>query len=257
MELLRYKIYAKDGALSFDRPIMVMIHGLGGGYANWYRQTFALKAKYDLVLIELPSHGKSPFMMSEMEPSFDLLSEMIMQVVDHLGIRKATFAGVSLGTMIVKHIVLNYPDRVEKYILAGPIGDFTLVLRTAINVVKHLLPLIPLDVTLAIVCAIVIPYKVSKEGRDIFLACARKLPREEFVAWCRLLTKFKDIQKTYQKTMGDEPNGLYIVGSLDHFFIPMLRKDKKRVKNMIFVENAGHICIADQADTVNKLILDF
>ena len=180
-----------------------------------------------------------------------------MEVVDHLGIQKATFAGVSLGTMLVKHIVMNYPDRVEKYILAGPIGDFTFVLRTAIRLVKYLLPIIPLKVTLGIVAAVVMPYKISKQGRDIFLACARRLPKKEFVAWCKLLLKFKNIQNTYQETMGEEPNGLYLVGELDHFFIPMLKKDRRRVKNMIFIKDAGHICIADQAKVVNKHILEF
>lgn len=257
MPLLRYMIYSDTNELSFKKPIMIFLHGLGGGYANWYRQVHTLREKYDLVLIELPSHGNSPLMMSEMEISYEALIGKIMEVVDHLDIKKATYAGVSLGTMLVKYIVLNFPERVDKYILAGPIGDFTFVLRSAINFIRHLMPIAPLKSILGLVAGVVMPYKVSKYGRDIFLACARRLPKKEFIAWCKLLTKFKDIQETYQKTMLDEPNGLYIVGALDHFFIPMLKRDRKRVKNMVFVENAGHICIADQSETVNELIINF
>ncbi len=255
--MLRYMIYADDHKISFKKPVMILIHGLGGGYANWHGQVHALKKEYDLLLIELPSHGNSPVMMSEMEISYEALTEKLFEVVDHLGIKKATYAGVSLGTMLVKYIVLNHPERVDKYILAGPIGDFTLMLRSAINMVKYLLPVSPLNFILGLVAAIVMPYKVSKFGRDIFLACARRLPKKEFIAWCKLLTKFKSIQKKYQATMKTEPNGLYLVGALDHFFIPMLKRDRKRVKNMIFVENAGHICIADQADIVNQYIIEF
>lgn len=257
MEQLRYKIYSDDGMLHFHKPVIVFLHGLGGGYANWHRQIHTLRKRYDLVLIELPSHGKSQVKISEMEVSFDALSRKIMDVVDSLGIQKATYAGVSLGTMIVKHLVLNYPDRVDKYILAGPIGDFTFVLRMAINLVRYLMPILPLDVILKLVCLVVMPYKASKYGRDIFLACAKKVPKKEFIVWCKLLTSFKDIQKTYQKTMGEEPNGMYIVGELDHFFIPMLKNDRNRVKNLVFVKNAGHICISDEAEVVNNTIIAF
>lgn len=159
--------------------------------------------------------------------------------------------------MLVKYIVLNQPERVDKYILAGPIGDFTLWLRTAINFVRHLFPIAPLEFILRLVALVVMPYKVSKYGRDVFLACARKLAKKEFIAWCKLLTKFKDIQKEFQKTMGEEENGFYLVGALDHFFIPMLKRDKNRVKNIFFIENAGHICIADQAEIVNDKIISF
>ena len=257
MSLLRYRIYSETHTISHKKPVMVMLHGLGGGYANWYGQIHALKVPYDLLLIELPSHGRSPVLMSEMEISYDALVEKILEVVDHLGIKKAHYAGVSLGTMLVKYIVLNHPERVDKYVLAGPIGDFTFVLRTAINFVRHLFPIAPLEFILRLVALVVMPYKISKYGRDVFLACARKLAKKEFIAWCKLLTKFKDIQRTFQQTMGDEPNGLYLVGALDHDFIPMLTRDNNRVKNSFFIPDAGHICIADQANAVNRHIISF
>ena len=257
MELLRYKIYAEDRALSFQKPVMVLLHGLGGGYANWYRQVHVLKAHYDLVLIELPSHGHSPVKMSEMELTFDAVSKKVMEVVDHLEIKKATFVGVSLGTMIVKNIVLKYSDRVDKYILIGPVGAVPWWTKMAINMIRILMPVAPMNMVIKIVATFLMPYKTSKYGRDVFMASAKRVPKEEFIAWCRVLVTFQDVQKVYQKTMQDEPNGLYMVGELDYFFIPLLNKDRKRVKNMVFIKHAGHACMADQADIANRHIIAF
>ncbi len=257
MPQLRYKIYSETGELSFQRPVMVMIHGLGGGYSNWYRQVHTLKRLYDLVLIELPSHGKSRVMLSEMEISFDALTDLIMEVVDYLGIKKATYVGISLGTMFVKYIVMHHPERVDRYILTGPICDYTLTMVAALMLVKMLLFFLPLKIVLKLGATIVMPHKVSKYGRDLFISCAKRIPRKECIAWCTILAKFKNIQKEYQAVAGEESNGLYIVGALDYFFIPLLQKDKDRVENMVFIENAGHLCISDQAKVVNDHIIHF
>lgn len=257
MELLNYKIYSEDGTISLKKPVMIFLHGLGGGYANWVCQVRHLKKQYDLLLIELPSHGKSKIKMSDMEPNFDTVSGKIMEVLDHLGIEKATFIGVSLGTLIVKHIVLTYPEKVDKYVLVGPIGKFTWLLKSAIRLTMLLLPIAPLNFVLKLVCLVVMPYKSLAYGRNIFLACAQRVERKEFVVWCKVVLSFGKLQESYVKTMKDEPNGLYIIGELDHFFRTMLRSDTKRIKNLAVVENAGHICNTDQYENVNRLITEF
>ena len=257
VKLLNYKIYSESGTISFQKPIMVFVHGLGGGYSNWVYQVRHLRKRYDLVLIELPSHGRSKYKISDMELNFDTVTGMIMELLDHLGIEKATFLGVSLGTLIVKHIVFTHPERGDKYVLVGPIGKFTLLLRAAIRLAMFLLPILPLNAVLTLVCLVVIPYKSLAHGRNIFLACAQRVERKEFVAWCRVVLSFGKIYREYVKRMKDEPDGLYIVGAMDHFFLTMLRGDRKRIKNLAVVEGAGHICCIDQYAKVNDLIINF
>lgn len=257
MDLLNYKIFSESRTISFKKPVLVFIHGLGGGYSNWLYQVRYLRQRYDLLLIELPSHGKRKFKMSEMQLDFDTVSAKIMEVLDHLGIEKATFAGISLGTLIVKHIVFTYPERVDKYILVGPIGKFTLLLRSAIRLAMFLLPILPIKTVLTLVCLVVMPYKSLAYGRNLFLACAQRVPSKEFVAWCKVILSFRTTQKEYPKVMKEEPNGLYIVGEKDHFFRTMLRSDAKRIKNLAIVKNAGHICSIDQYEAVNDLIIAF
>ena len=257
MSMLRYKIFSESKTISHEKPVIVMLHGLGGGYANFYSCIHALKPHYDLLLIELPSHGRSPMKMSQMSATWEELCGRVMDVVDSLGIQKAIFAGGSLGSMLVKYIVLNYSERVEKYILVGPIGNFNLLIRTSIRVVRLLLPFLPLETVLKLILAVVIPDEVSRYGREVFLATSKRLTNKEFAAWCKLLSRFKNVQRTYERTMGEEANGLYLVGELDRFFRLMLKKDEKRVKNMVFVKNAGHICTTDQPEATNRQLLAF
>ena len=87
--------------------------------------------------------------------------------------------------------------------------------------------------------------------------CHGSVERKEFVAWCKVVLSFSKTQLLYEKKMKDEPNGLYIVGEMDHFFRTMLRSDVKRIKHLAVVENAGHICCIDQYRAVNDLIVQF
>ena len=198
---------------------MVLLHGLGGGYANWVYQVRHLREKYDLLLIELPSHGRSKVKMSKMEPNFDTLSALIMEVLDHLGIQKATFVGVSLGTLITKHIAFTHPEKVDKYILIGPIGKFTLLIRFAIRLAMLLLLVAPLKFVITLVCWVIMPFKSLEYGRNLFYACAQRVERKEFLAWCKVILSFRKIQKSYGKVMQEEPNGLYIIGELDYILL--------------------------------------
>lgn len=257
VELMNYKIYSEDGTISFKKPIMVMIHGFGGGYANWVFQVRHLKKRYDLLLLELPSHGNSHLKMSEMDPDFDAVSLKIMDVLNHLGIEKATFIGLSLGTLIVKHIVFTYPEKVDRYILVGPVGKFTWLLKSVLRLAVFLLPVLPLSLTLKLVCLFLMPYKSIAYGRNLFIASTKRIERKEIVVWCKVLLSFSKTQEEYIKKMQDEPNGLYIVGSMDHFFLTMLRSDMKRIKNLAIVEKAGHICCVDKYKKVNDLIITF
>ncbi len=257
MELLNYRIYSETGTISQQKPVMIMIHGLGGGYANWVHQVKELKEKYDLVLIELPSHGRSKIKLSKMKNSYDALTEKVMELLDHLNIKKATFLGCSLGTLIVKHVALTHPEVVDKYMLMGPIGNFDLWFRVATRALIFFVPVLPTHWAVSAVARLLIPYKMFEHGRNLFLACAQRVAKKEFLCWLKLMLKFNKIQKVYQRTMQEEPDGLYMVGELDYVFIPMLKDNYERIRNMIVIKNAGHICNVDQPETVNELIINF
>jgi pimeloyl-ACP methyl ester carboxylesterase len=146
---------------------------------------------------------------------------------------------------------------VDKYFLVGPIGKFTILLKSAIRLAMFLLPIAPLNFVLKLVCLVVMPHKDFAYGRNLFLACAQRVERKEFVVWCRVVLSFAKTQEQFAKKMQGEPDGLYIVGARDHFFLTMLKSEMKRIKNLSIVENAGHICCTDEYEKVNDLMIAF
>ena len=257
MDLLNYKIYSEDDTISHKRPVLVLIHGFGGGFPTWFFQVHHLKKHYDLLLLELPSHGKSNIKMSQLAPDFVSVSSLILNTLDHLGIEKASFVGVSLGALVIQHFVLYNSQKVDKYILIGPVGKYWLIHKVLIWLFWFFLPVLPLKTTMRLVGYVIIPYSDMSYGRDLFLACARRIGRKEFRAWFKTLLSFAPHQKVYAKKMGAEPNGLYILGNKDYFFRIMLWWDHKRLQNLVIVKDSGHLCSIDQYQAVNDLIVQF
>lgn len=257
MDLLNYKIYSEDETISHKRPVLVMIHGFGGGFPTWFFQVHELKKHYDLLLLELPSHGKSHLKMSQLAPDFVSVSSLILNTLEHLDIQKASFVGVSLGAIVVQYFVLYNPQKVDKYFLIGPAGKFRLWHKALMWFLWFFLPVLPLKATMRLVSRILIPYKDMAYGRDLFLACARRIGRKEFRAWFKTLLSFGKHQDVYARKMGTEPNGLYILGDKDYFFRIMLWWDRRRPQNFAIVKDAGHLCSIDQYKAVNDLIRQF
>lgn len=257
MALLHYRIYAEDGKISFQKPVMVLIHGLGGSSAIWLRQVHKLKSKYDLVLIDMPSHGKSTHMFSQMDCSFDSVTELVMEVLDHLHIEKATFVGCSLGTMVVKHIVVRHPHRVDKYVLIGAVGHYAGWFKMGLRSVIFLAPMVPLPLMVKTVARVLIPRRQSDYSRHLFLTCAKHIPKKEFMAWLKLLTLFPKLNAQYLPRLKTTKNGLYITGTMDYIFLPSLKRELKSVSHFVLLENCGHVCNLDAPDEVNELLLNF
>lgn len=257
MELLRYTVYSGKNSEFGKRPIMVFLHGLGGGNANWLYQFRELKEHYDLLMIELPSHARNNIRLSDMKLSFSAVSEKVLEVLDHLQVEKATFIGCSLGTMIVKYIVLTNPQRVEKYILIGPIGHFPLWFRSVLSWVIFCSPILPAYEAYVLLSKVLMPNDILKTGRELFVRCSKSVAKKELILWLRLLSRFEIIQWYYWYAMKDEPNGLYIVGELDHVFLPMLKHEFSHAHNVVVVKDAGHLCNIDQPQLVNELIMQF
>lgn len=257
MEMLRYKVFSTTKSISFEKPVIVMLHGLGGGFSNWHDQVRELKNHFDLLLIELPSHGRSPVKMSDLEISYKQLCGKIIEVLDHLGIQKAHFAGVSFGTILVKYILLYHPERVDKYVLAAPLGSLGFLTRSVIAIVRYLLPVLSRKVVVKLITVVLMPSKLSKNSREIFLATAKRLSRKDLIAYCKLLLLYKRIQKTFLRRMKNQDNGLYLIGDLDYVFLPTLKEEAKSVKNMVIIPDAGHVCNIDQPAAANRHIISF
>ena len=120
--LLHYKIYEQERATDW----LVFIHGAGGSIVTWKYQVAAFKPYFNLLLLDLRDHGKS----KNLEPAFDsynfdIVCDDILMVIDHIGLEKAHFMSMSLGSVILQKIEEKRPQLVDKMIMAGGVFHAT------------------------------------------------------------------------------------------------------------------------------------
>jgi 3-oxoadipate enol-lactonase len=96
---------------------VVLIHGLGGNANVWGAQRRALSRGFRVLCPDLPGCGRS-------KPAHDMsirtLVDDIVAFLDRVGIASAHFAGHSLGSVIVQHLAVRHPQRVQRIALVGP-----------------------------------------------------------------------------------------------------------------------------------------
>ena len=259
---LYYKIYSEtNGELSGNKPVIVFIHCIAVPSILFMKQIRYLQKKFDLILIDLPSHEKTELQFSDMENSFSSIAREILNILDFLHIQKAHFVGCSLGTFIVKHLLVYHNERVDKSILIGCVGKYQffhhLILRFAyilINFISH-------EHFCYIIATALLPSRCSREAKRIALSCAKNLPKVEMKTYIKLFIKYDELSRSYIQRLNDfeidTDRILYISGDKDKIFLATLKDELKFIKNFRLISHCGHIGNWDQPDRVNRLIDNF
>jgi 3-oxoadipate enol-lactonase len=91
-------------------PVLVLGNSLGTSRAVWTRQVPALAARFRLLRYELPGHGGSP--AADGPYPISRLGASVLRLLDHHGIERAAYCGISLGGMIGMWLAASSPDRI-------------------------------------------------------------------------------------------------------------------------------------------------
>jgi pimeloyl-ACP methyl ester carboxylesterase len=95
---------------------LVMIMGLGGNRSAWSSQIPFFKKHFRIVTFDNRGVGKSD--KPEGPYSIRMMADDTVKLMEHLEIEKARILGVSMGGMIAQELAINYPERVQKLVLA-------------------------------------------------------------------------------------------------------------------------------------------
>jgi pimeloyl-ACP methyl ester carboxylesterase len=100
-----------------DAATLLAIHGLGDEADTWRHLIPPLSTCYRVVAPDLPGFGRSD------KPSraytIVFFQEALIELLDELGIARATLVGHSLGGAIAQSIALAHPERMERLVLIG------------------------------------------------------------------------------------------------------------------------------------------
>lgn len=103
--------YRKEGSGS---PL-VIVHGLYGSSDNWLNIGKHLAEKHTVYMIDQRNHGRSPFNNSH---TFNDMRDDLLEFFNKHNIEKATLLGHSMGGKVAMWFAYDFPEKVEKLVIA-------------------------------------------------------------------------------------------------------------------------------------------
>lgn len=239
---------------------VTFIHGAGGSSSIWYKQLRDFKKEHNVLLIDLRGHGKSKNKIYEQLRSytFDVISDEVIEVLDHLKIEKSHFVGVSLGTIVIREIAERFPNRLHSMIMGGAVMKLNVKGQILMRVGFLLRSIIPYILLYKLFAIVIMPSKTHRESRNLFVTEAKKLYQNEFKRWFSLVSKVNPLLAMFRIKDSGIPT-LYIMGAEDHMFLPSISKlvEDHTSSQLIVVPNCGHVVNIEQPLTFNLQVLNF
>lgn len=100
-----------------DGPLVLFLHGIGGGRVNWHRQLFALAPHARAVAMDLRGYGGSTLGFAP--STIDGYADDILRVADHFGAERFVLAGLSYGAWIATSFAMRHCDRLAGLVISG------------------------------------------------------------------------------------------------------------------------------------------
>lgn len=235
---------------------VAFIHGAGGSSSIWFKQLKYFKSKYNVLLVDLRGHGKSKFPLFKKLRSynFKIIREDVLEVLNQLNIESAHFVGISLGTIIIRDLAENNPERVKSMILGGAVMKLNLRGQLLMRLGNWFKSMLPYMILYKLFAWVILPRRKHKESRNLFVREAKKLDQGEFKKWFALVSEINPLLRFF-RINGSEVPSLYIMGEEDYMFLPSVKKLVSEQKNTTLevLPNCGHVVNIDCPQLFNEL----
>lgn len=238
---------------------LLLVHGAGGSTRTWKRQIEELGAHYNLLIVDLPGHGKNASNACQFpDYSFLFMANKIWEVIDYLKIQKIHLIGVSLGTIICLQMRYLQPDRILSVIMPGAIVKLNTKLKILASVSLSLAKIIGYRSFYKLSASIMLPRKNHKKSRDIFVNVSKALSINEFKKWTGLYYKLNATLLEFFKSKSSIPH-LLIMGSQDHLFLQPAKDYAIYHSNaeLHVIPNCGHVVSIERSKKFNAICLEF
>lgn len=101
----------------YDKPAVVLIHGLGENINSWSYQIKSFNANYRVIAMDLRGHGLTNGGINNI--SMEQFAADIMNLLDYLNVMSAHFIGISLGGMICQELTKTNQKRMLSVTLSN------------------------------------------------------------------------------------------------------------------------------------------
>jgi 3-oxoadipate enol-lactonase len=108
---IHYELHGKQGS-----AWLILSHSLACTVRMWDPQLAALKERYCILNYDMRGHGKSAAPAGPY--TLDMLADDVLGLMQELGIKRASYMGLSIGGMIGQTLALKRPELFDKMVLA-------------------------------------------------------------------------------------------------------------------------------------------
>jgi pimeloyl-ACP methyl ester carboxylesterase len=106
-----------------SNPVLVLIHGFASSTLVWSKVFLNLaQAGFRVIAVDMLGYGYSGKPRNG-EYTIAGQANLLMRLLDHLGVRRATLVGSSYGGAVAATCALDHAQRVEKLVLVGTVNN--------------------------------------------------------------------------------------------------------------------------------------
>jgi 3-oxoadipate enol-lactonase len=118
MAFLDFEMARTEYEISGDEglPVLLFSNSLGANLAMWEPQVTSLAPHFRILRYDTHGHGKSSAPSGPY--TVEKLGYQALNLLDHIGLERASFCGISMGGIIGQWLAINFPERIDKLILA-------------------------------------------------------------------------------------------------------------------------------------------
>ena len=107
--------YRLDG--SAERPVLVLSNSIATNLHMWGGEVGALSERFRVLRYDTRGHGSSDAPTGAY--SLDRLGRDVLELLDHLGLDRVHFCGLSLGGFVGQWLGVYAPERIERLVLSN------------------------------------------------------------------------------------------------------------------------------------------
>lgn len=240
---------------------LVLLSGLGGDHQSVWPPCFEPFAKhFRVIAVDTRNSGKSQFF----EDPFTIqdMADDIKQLLDGLNIDRIHLAGYSMGGLVAQQFAKDYPEYLDRLILAGTYSRmnnrtclFMEGVREAYEGSRSLQTIFDLVYPLLYREAY---YEKIPHGRERI-----RLPPEEleepYFGWLRLYEALRAFDS--RKWLHDIKHKTLIINGTEDFFVSLADQEllEKKIPDstVVRIPEAGHMLSYEQTERFLSAILNF